>query len=304
MRKILPVIFIGMLLCMGVNQLQAQELLCQVEVNDDQVQSTEKRVFRELEKQLTEFLNNRQWGNNELGYNEKILCNFQITLSDPEQIGSYKATLIVQVARPVYGTSYTTPTFLFSDRDFIFQYVESQPLDFNINTFNSNLTSMLAYYAYLILGMDYDTFAPLGGTPYFEQARNVVQIAQQAGIQGWNQTSGGNVSRNRAALVNDLFNSRMLPIRELMYSYHRLALDTFVEKPDEARELVLEGLKKLKEVRDFNPSSILLISFFDTKDDELAKMFSEGDIAVRRQAFDILRVLDPSNSDKYSKMLE
>lgn len=297
-------LFFFTLLGLGTSGLQAQELLAQVQVNDVQVQNTERQVFREMETVFAEFLNNRQWTENELGYNEKIRCSFQITIEAQENIGSFRATLIVQVARPVYGTSYLTPTFLFSDRDFIFQYIESQPLDFNINNFNSNLTSMLAYYAYIILGMDYDSFAPQGGTPYFEMARNVVQVAQQAGIQGWDQTSGGNASRNRAALINDLFNTRMLPVREMMYSYHRLALDTFAEKPDEARALVVENLKNLNAVREFNPSSILLISFFDAKEDELANMFTKGDMAVRRQAFDLLRTLDPSNSDKYGRIIK
>jgi hypothetical protein len=304
MRKIFSIALAVLLFGLGVNSLQAQELLAQVQVNDAQVQTQERQVFREMETVFAEFLNNRQWTNNELGYNEKIRCNFQITLSDPEQIGSYKATLIVQVARPVYGTSYLSPILLFNDRDFIFQYVESQPLDFNPNTFNSNLTSMLAYYAYLVIGMDYDTFAPLGGTPYFEMARNIVQVAQQSGIQGWDQTTGGNASRNRAALINALFNTRMLPIREMMYNYHRLALDTFIDEPEEARALVLADLKKLNEVREFNPSSILLISFFDVKDNELANMFTKGDMAVRRQAFDLLRVLDPSNTDMYGEIIK
>lgn len=304
MHKFLSISFLFLVLGFGAPSLQAQELLCQVQINDTQVQTTERRVFREMEKAFAEFLNNRQWTGKELAYNEKILCNLQITLSNTEQIGSYNATLIVQVARPVYGTSYTTPTFLFSDRDFIFQYVESQPLDFNVNTFNSNLTSMLAYYAYMIIGMDNDTFAPLGGTPYFEQARNIVQVAQQAGIQGWDATSGGNASRNRAALVNDLFNTRMLPVREMMYNYHRLALDTFIEEPDEARAQVLVDLERLNEVREFNPSSILLISFFDVKDDELTNMFAKGDMSIRRQAFDLLRTLDPGNADKYGKIVK
>ncbi len=304
MRKIFSTGLLVFLLGLGVNSLQAQELLAQVQVNDTKVQTQERQVFREMETTFAEFLNNRQWTSNELGYNEKIRCSFQIVINQQEQIGSYKASVIVQVARPVYGTSYLTPIFLFNDTDFIFQYVESQPLDFNPNTFNSNLTSMLAYYAYVIIGMDHDTFVPLGGTPYFEMARNIVQVAQQAGIQGWDQTSGGNASRNRAALVNDLFNTRMVPVREMMYDYHRLALDTFIAKPEEARALVLSDLKKLNDVREFNPSSILLITFFDVKDDELANMFAKGDMGVRRQAFDLLRVLDPSSSDDYAKILK
>lgn len=290
--------------CLWAGAAQAQELNCRVQIDDSQVQTQERRVFREMETTFAEFLNNRRWTNDEFGYNEKINCNIQITLNPSDRVGFYNGTIIVQSARPVYGTSYTTSIFLFADRDFTFEYVESQPMDFNDNNFNNNLTSVLAYYANIILGMDYDSFSSLGGTPYFERARNIVQIARQSGISGWDQNSGGSAGRNRGSLIENLMNTQMQPMREMMYSYHRLALDTFAEEPDESRAVVLEGLKKMQEVRKINPNAVLLTTFMRNKETELTNMYSKGDIAIRRQAFEVLSSLDPSGADKYARIIK
>lgn len=290
--------------CLWAGTVHAQELNCRVQIDDSQVQTQERRVFREMETTFAEFLNNRRWTNDDFGYNEKIDCNIQITLNNSDRVGLYSGTIIVQSARPVYGTSYTTSTFLFADRDFTFEYVESQPMDFNDNNFNDNLTSVLAYYANIILGMDYDSFSALGGTPFFERARNIVQIARQSGISGWDQHSGSNAGRNRASLIENLMNTQMLPMREIMYNYHRLALDEFAEEPEKGREVVLEGLNKLREVRSYNPNAVLLSSFMRNKETELTNMFSKGDIAIRRQAFEVLSVLDPSGADKYAIIIK
>ncbi|WP_017732590.1 type IX secretion system protein PorD [Nafulsella turpanensis] len=303
MLKKFSIVFIAVF-CWLSGALQAQELNCRVTINDSQVQASDRTIFREMEEAFTEFLNERDWTPEEFGYNEQIDCNVQITITEQNQIGDYSATFYIQAARPVYGSSYITPTFVFNDRDFNFQYVASQPLDFSPTSFNSNLSSMLGFYAYMVLGMDFDSFAPLGGTPFFEQARNIAQIAQQEGLPGWDPAAGGNASRNRGALINNVLSPQGLPLREMMYTYHRLALDTFIESPEESRKLVLEGLKTLQEVREYNPGAIALIAFFDAKSDELTKMFTKGDISVRREAFDLLRSMDPSEVEKYSLIIE
>lgn len=290
--------------CLWGGVLQAQELNCSVQIDDSPIQTQERRVFREMEKSFAQFFNDRRWTNEDFAYNEKINCNIQITLKNSDRVGVYSGAIIIQVARPVYGSSYTTSTFLFADQEFAFEYVESQPLDFNENNFNSNLTSVLGFYANIILGMDFDSFAPLGGTPYFERARNIAQIARQSGIAGWDQYSGGQAGRNRASLIENIFNTQMLPMREMMYDYHRLALDTFADEPDLGREVVLEGLKKMREVRKVNPNAVLLSAFMRNKENELTNMFSKGDIAVRRQAFEILTALDPSGADKYARIIK
>lgn len=163
---------------------------------------------------------------------------------------------------------------------------------------------MLGFYANIILGMDYDSFERLGGSAFFENAENISQIARQSSnLPGWDPASGGSASRNRGALIQNIMNNQLLPLRELMYDYHRLGLDTFIKNPEESRKIVLAGLEKLTEVRRYNPSSILLISFLDAKDDELTNMFIEGDIAVRRKAFELLSTMDPGKAETYRQII-
>ncbi|AHM63335.1 hypothetical protein D770_25450 [Flammeovirgaceae bacterium 311] len=286
-------------------QVQAQELNCTVQVNDAQIDVADKRVFREMERSFTAFLNNNKWSDQTYDFNEKVDCNMQITINAMPSVGTYTGTLVIRAVRPVYNSSYTSSTFTFVDRDFNFNYVESQPLDFNINAFNNNITSMLAFYAYMVLGMDDDTFSPMGGTFAFQQARSIAQIAQQqGGIPGWDPTAGGNASRNRGALVEGIFNTRLQTIREIMYNYHRLGLDTFTADAEASRKLILENIGTLKQVRDYNPSSIALITFFDSKATELANMFQQGSPQVKQQAYTLLSTLDPSNTEKYRAILQ
>lgn len=303
LRNYTLILFVLMLTVFAVKPAKAQELSCNVVVNDAQIEVADKRVFREMERSFENFLNNTNWTETNYNFNEKIDCTLQITISAAPAVGTYNATLVVKGGRPVFNTSYTTPTFTFVDREFNFEYVEAQPLDFNVNAFNSNISSMLAYYAYMIIGMDQDTFAPLGGTFAFEQARVIAQIAQQQNVGGWDPTSGGNASRNKGALVESVLNTRLQPVREVMYNYHRLGLDTFTADAEASRKLILENLALLRQVRDYNPSSILLITFFDSKALELANMFQQGAPQVKQQAFSLLTALDPANTDKYNAIL-
>jgi hypothetical protein len=288
-----------------VMQAQAQELNCTVQVNDAQIDVADKRVFREMERAFTAFMNNTTWTDQTYDFNEKIDCNMQITIDAMPGVGTFTGTMVLRAVRPVFNTSYTSSTFTFVDRDFYFNYVEAQPLDFNINAFNNNITSMLAFYAYMVLGMDNDTFEPLGGSFAFQQARAIAQIAQQqGGIPGWDPSAGGNASRNRGALVEGMFNTRLQTLRDLMYNYHRLGMDTFTADAEASRKLILENIAALKQVRDYNPSSILLITFFDSKAIELANMFQQGSPQVKQQAYTLLTTLDPSNTEKYRAILQ
>jgi hypothetical protein len=216
-------------------------------------------------------------------------------------IGTWTASVQIQSARPVFNTNYTSLVLNFADRDWAFDYIESQPLDYNDNSYSDNLTSMLAYYAYIIIGMDYDSFSELGGTPYFQKAFQVVNNAQQSSGPGW-QSQGSN--RNRYWLAENLVNSQMNDLRKATYGYHRLGLDLFDTEPDKSRDAILKGLKDIKKVREINPSAILVISFFDAKAKELANIFSSGNIQVRREAYDIITGMDPSNSSTYARMVE
>jgi hypothetical protein len=192
----------------------------------------------------------------------------------------------------VFDTNYYSQVFNFADRDWEFEYIESQPLEYNDNTYTTNLTSMLAFYAYVIIGLDYDSFSELGGTTYFQKALAVVNNAQQANRPGW-QSLGGN--RNRYWLSENLNNTQMTDVRKASYTYHRLAMDTYYKNPDQGREIILKALKDIKRVRDINPNAILVISFFDAKAKEITNIFTTGNIQIRRQVYDILVAIDPSN---------
>ena len=279
----------------------AQELNCSVSINASQIQTSDAGIFNDLENSIEQFMNGRKWTNDAYKNHEKIVCNILITITKMPSIGSFSASVQVQSARPVFNSSYTSLLFNFADREWEFQYIESMPLEYNDNTFTTNLTSMLAFYAYLIIGLDYDSFSELGGTPYFQRALAVVNNAQQSNMPGW-QAIGSN--RNRYWIIENLNNPQMIDLRKAIYNYHRLGLDTYESNPDQSRQVILNGLRDIKKVRDINPNSILVVSFFDAKGKELADIFSEGSIQVRRQAYDIITAIDPSNRSNYEKIIQ
>jgi hypothetical protein len=279
----------------------AQELKCSVTINASQIQTSDRGVFKELKNAIEQFMNTRKWTNDTYKAHEKISCNFLITVTKMPSVGNFTASVQVQSARPVYNSNYSSLLFNFADRDWEFEYIESMQLEYNDNGFTSNLTSMLAMYAYLIIGVDYDSFSELGGTMYFQRALNVVNNAQQTSYPGW-QSQGSN--RNRYWLVENFNNPQMTDLRRAIYSYHRQALDTFDKNPDQSRSTILKGLKDIKKIRDINPNAILVISFFDAKGKELANIFSAGNIQTRREAYDIITAIDPSNRSSYDKIIQ
>lgn len=289
------------LLLLLIYPLDAQELNCRVTINADQVQTTDRRIFKDMETAFSNFLNNTKWTSDIFETHEKIKCNLLITLQNPTSIGNYQATVQIQSARPVYNSNYESILLNFADRDWQFEYVESQPLNFNENIYTSNLTSLLAFYAYVIIAMDYDSFSQLGGGEFYRKALNIATNAQTANRPGWN-TLGS--TRNRYWLIENLTNSQMQDIRVGLYEYHRLGLDTFEQSPDESRKTILSVLEKIRKVRKTYPNSIFVIAFLDAKSDELINIFSEGNIQVRRQAFDILAEIDPSKRNDYEKIIK
>jgi hypothetical protein len=270
-------------------------------VNASQIQTSDAGIFKDMENSIEQFMNGRKWTNDTYKSHEKIVCNFLITISKMPAIGSFSASVQVQSARPVFNSSYNSLLFNFADREWEFEYIESMPLEYNDNSFTSNLTSMLAFYAYLVIGLDHDSFSELGGTPYFQRALSVVNNAQQSNLPGW-QALGSN--RNRYWIIENLNNPQMVELRKAIYQYHRNGLDVFDTDPDKSREVILNGLKEIKKIRDVNPNAILVVTFFDAKGKELANIFSDGNIQIRRQAYDIITAIDPSNRSTYEKMLQ
>jgi hypothetical protein len=278
----------------------SQELNCRVSVDARQIQSTERRIFEDMETAFGQFMNNQKWTNDEYDLEERINCNLIITLESQPSIGNYTATVQVLSARPIYGSTYESVLLNFADRDWAFEYTESQPLQYNDNTFISNITSLLAYYAYLIVGFDYDSFEKLGGDPYFNKAWQVVLSAQQSGFTGWDQF---NSIRNRYWLAENIINPQLKPLRESLYTYHRVAMDQFIEKPDEARKSMLEILKEIQKINKIKPRAILTISFMDAKAKEISNILSNGNLTVRRESYAILQEVDPSRGEEYNKII-
>ncbi|WPP52479.1 type IX secretion system protein PorD [Catalinimonas niigatensis] len=299
-RYFLLVIF---LISAAIGSLHAQELNANVVVNYQNVQTTETRVFTDMQNAFQQFLNNRKWTDDTYAPEERINCNFVINIEQMPSVGNFQATVQVQSSRPVYGTSYESLMLNFADRDWVFQYVESQPLEFNINSYTNNITSLLAYYAYIILGMDYDSFSKLGGQEYFEKAQLIVTNAQQQGGEGWDQF-GSNRRRNRYWLAENFINPQMIPVREGIYNYHRKGLDTFLENEEESRQNMLNAIKEIQKVSKIFPQSILLISFFDAKNDEIISTYSKGGTQIRRDAYNALVEINPTMVDDYSVIIK
>ncbi|MCW5911593.1 MAG: DUF4835 family protein [Cyclobacteriaceae bacterium] len=276
-----------------VQPVAAQELFFKVTVNADQIQTTDRAVFKDMERALANFLNTRKWTNDSYKNHEKINCALFLNISKMPSIGSFVANAQVTAARPVYNSNYETVLVNFADREWEFEYIESLPLEYNDNTYITNLTSMLAFYAYIVLAADYDSFGELGGNPHVQKALQVVNNAQSSNQAGW--ASLGN-PRNRYALVENLNNPQMVDLRKDSYRYHRLALDTFEKNPDQSREIILDVLKNIKKVWTIYPNAISVISFFDAKSNELVNVFSEGNLNVRREVYDILTSIDPKRN--------
>ena len=296
-------IIVTVLLFICANSISAQELNANVVVNFQNIQTTETRIFTDMETAFEQFLNNRKWTDDAFATEERINCNFVINIEQMPSVGNFQATVQVQSSRPVYGTNYESLMFNFADRDWQFQYVESQPLEFNPSTFTNNITSLLAYYAYIVLGLDYDSYSELGGQTFFEQAQLITGNAQQQGGAGWDQF-GSSRRRNRYWLAENFINPQMAPVRQGIYNYHRLGLDTFLENEEESRENMLTALKEIQEVSKVFPQSILLISFFDAKNDEIVSTYSKGAMQTRREAYNALVEINPTKTAEYADIIK
>ena len=296
--------FLTGLLLLVCGSALSQELNCRVVVNAERIQTTERNIFTDMETAFAQFLNNQKWTEDEYSQEERIDCNIIITLDPNESDATgnrWGASVQILSSRPVYNTDYETVIFNFADRDWQFEYQQSQPLQFNENSFTNNITSLLAYYAYTIIGLDYDTFSELGGTRFYQIANQIVLNAQNSNYQGWSQF---NSVRNRYWLNENLLSSNFEPLRQALYSYHIEGLDIFGEDPETARANILEGLIAIQTANQSRPRSILTISFLDAKSEELAQIFKEGTPTQKKQSYEILSKLDPSKSDTFKKILE
>ncbi len=283
--------------------LLSQELNCRVIVNAEAIQSSDPSTITEMEIAFSEFLNNTKWTSDLFKVEERINCNIIITLNDQSDpaLGKYQASVQVLSSRPIYNTDHETILLNFADRDWTFEYVSSQPIIYNENSFIDNLSSLLSYYALIIIGLDYDSFGKLRGEAYFNLAWRVVTNAQNSGYDGWDQF---NSIRNRYWLVENLLNAQMKPIREASYQYHLQGLDHFLETPEEARKMISESIQKILKVNQARPRSILTISFLDAKTDELSQIFSKGDQSLRKRTYNMLVNIDATKRSDFAKMIK
>ena len=278
----------------------SQELLCEINMNAAGVQSVDPRVLTDMKRAIKDFMNQRRWTNDNFKTEERIKCTIALSLNG--SVGNYTATAQIIASRPVYGTSYETKLLNFLDKEWAFQYVEGQPLDFQPGTFTNNLTSLLAYYAYIIIGLDYDSFSKLGGKNYYQLAQQVGQNAVQGGLKGWNQFDGTNT---RFFLLENLMSQQFASFRESLYEYHRKGLDTYSEKPEDTRVILLETLRRLKVAFEQRPTSIFVKTFIDMKAPEFIKILKESTKPEQKQeAYNLLIFIDPQNTESYSELLK
>lgn len=294
-------ILVSAYLFLGSNALYGQELNAQVQLNADQVQRTNKQVFTTLETAIREFLNNRKWTNEKYTPEERINCTFNITINKNPSIDRFEATLQILYSRPIYLSSYDSPVFLHSDKQFTFQYLEFDRLDFAENQSISNLTSVLAFYVYVILGHDHDTYALNGGSEYYRKAQNIVGVSQGGSNIGWSSSSG---LKSRFTLSEDLLSPAFDNYRLCLYNYHRLGLDIMNDpaQQDDGKKAIQEALMLLKTVNDKRPNSLLNQIFFDAKGREVLSIFNGGNPLDIRNLKDLLPKLDAANATKYQQM--
>lgn len=305
MRKL---IFLLSLMCVA-SVMQAQELKANITIVSSRVGNTvNPSVFRTLQTALNNFINNRKWTSDNFQPNERIECNFLLNLEASGDPNTYNADLTIQAARPIYNTSYLSPIVNYRDESVTFKYVEFQQLEFNENRVSgsdglaSNLTAVIAYYAYMILGFDYDSFSLRGGEAYFQKAQNIVNNAPDGrGISGWKAFDG---VRNRYWLVENMLNSRYAVMHDVYYNYYRLGMDKMYEDENQTRAEVLNVLNLLNNFYTENPNKMINQFFFQGKSTELIKLFSKAQQQDKARASDLLQRLDVTNANKYKDELK
>lgn len=297
--KFLRFIFLFVAFC-SATYLSAQELRCTVTINSEQVQGSNKEMFNTLKQSIEEFVNNTKWTNLTFQNKERIECSMMLVVkSVTDNILNCEFTC--QSRRPVFGTSYSTPILNFQDRSFSFAYQEFDRMDFQQSTFTSNLTALIAYYCYLIIGYDMDSFARLGGTPYFQTCENIVTSAQSASLdeaeaKGWKAFDS---NRNRYALINNLMDEAFKPFRGFFYEYHRMGLDEMINNVANARARIANGLPILKEANRARPTTYVITTFLDAKNDELVNIFAGGTPDEKKKVYELLTDIDPTRQSIY-----
>ena len=283
--------------------MSSQELNCNVQISAQRIQGSNRQVFETMQRDIYEFMNSTVWTNHVYSYAERIDCNILINLDDQLSADEFRGTIRVQLSRPVYNTTYNSTLLNFIDNSFQFRYVEFQPLEFDPATHRSNLVSVLAYYTYMILGFDYDSYSLLGGTEFFQMAEKIVTNAQNAPEPGWKPYDASR-NRNRYWLVKNVLDKEYEGVRRFLYEYDINGLDKMESRVSEARTSMVESLRLVQEVyrRKPDPFMYLVQIVMEPKSDELINIFSEAFPEEKGRVVEILTEIDPANTAEYEKI--
>lgn len=288
-----------LLLCVNISF--GQELRCNISVSSQKIQGTNRELFSNMQRDMYEFVNNKRWSGNVFSYDERIECSMQITLD--EQVGSdqFRGSMQVRISRPVYNASYSTVLLNFKDNDIDFIYHEFEALEYNETGQNSNLVNLLAFYANIILGLDYDSFALMGGNEFYNRAESIAARCQNAREAGWKSFES---RRNRYWLINNLQDRSYAPVRECIYRYHRLGLDAMSDNITDGRMAISEALELLQRAHRTKPNSYIVQVFFDAKSDEIVNIFKPAFADERKRIYNIVSEVNPANTSKYSILIQ
>lgn len=298
MRKVRRLFYLFML-CAAPFCGKAQELNARITVNGDKIATANKQIFTTLQNSLTEFVNNRKWTDATFAVNEKIDCTMTIIVNELDET-NFKSEIQIQSRRPVYNSSYTTTLLNFRDQQLDFEYTEGEPLDYNSNTLTSNLTATIVFYVYVILGLDFDSFAPKGGTTYIQQAQQIVNMAQSE--MSWTGWKAFDSNQNRHAVATALQDNASDAFREMWYTYHRKGLDEMAANPDRGRTTIIGALPALQEVKKARPTSVLLQMFADAKLDEIIAIYSKATTQERQEGYKMLFEIYPAQSTRLEEL--
>jgi hypothetical protein len=276
---------------------QAQEINCNVRVNIQKLQTVDPAVFETLEQSIRDYMNNTTWTQEDFALEERIDVNLILTVQEEVSPTTFKASLAIQSSRPIYNSDAQTAMLNHIDQDLQFSYQQYQPLQFSANSFNDNLSSVLAFYVYIVLGLDFDSFALYGGEPYLQAAQDILNQAPQDGtFRGWRSVDG---NRNRFWMIENLLSPRVRPYREAMYNYHRFGLDVMAETPNEGRAVIAQYLDNIQDVYQNYPNSMILQLFLNAKSDEIIEIFKRGTSDEKSKTVRIMSRIDATNASEY-----
>lgn len=282
-----------------VSYTYAQELNCTVTVNHDQVRGSDTQIFKSLEKSVNTFINNTQWTNKQYKKQERIECAITFNISDRPSPNTFRGTLQVQVNRPVFNSTYLSPIFNFKDEDLSFSYEEFQPLNYNDSLFESNLTSLLSFYANLIIAIDADTFSYKGGEEYYQEAQKIMLVAQQGNYKGWKRADG---NKTRFQFIDSVLNNMFIDYRTTLYQYHLNGLDQMFDDKTKAKKNIGQAITNIQNIYKKRPNSFLLRVFLDTKQNEIVSIFSDGPQIDNRGLVDMLTRVYPARNNEWKKI--